>query len=91
MIRDTEFYRESVPWMTQGNCTDPSIDPEWFFPQNEIQTNPETKLALKMCETCPVRMECLAYAINNYPIDGIWGGMRHKQLKDIVRQLKEQR
>ena len=90
-IRDLAFDRESVPWMAKGNCTDPSIDPDWFFPDSEHENNIEQRMALDMCKTCPVKMNCLAYALNNWPVYGIWGGMRNKQLKDLARQIKEQK
>lgn len=90
-IRDLDFHKESVPWMKLGNCTDPSIDPDWFFPESENENNIHQKMALEMCRACPVKMECLGYALKNWPIYGIWGGLRNKQIKDIARQLKEQK
>lgn len=89
MIRDSEVYYESVPWMKDGNCTDPSIDPEWFFPESEHYNNQTTKVALKICSTCPVKRECLEYALSHWPIYGIWGGLRTKQLKELAKQVKE--
>jgi hypothetical protein len=35
-------------------------------------------------------MNCLGYAIKNWPVYGVWGGMKNKDIKDIVKQLKEQ-
>ena len=88
-IRELQFDKESTPWMKDGNCTDPSIDPDWFFPDSEHENNLEQRIALDMCKDCPVKMNCLGYALKNWPVYGIWGGMRNKQLKDLARQIKE--
>ena len=89
-IRDLDFKVESAAWMKDANCTDPNIDPDWFFPDSEHPTNLEQRAALSICQNCPVQMNCLGYAIKNWPVYGVWGGMKNKDIKDIVKQLKEQ-
>lgn len=61
-------------WMAQGKCaTDRSINPEWFFP-----SHPDIfgwgATATRICQDCHVRYQCLEYALNEHPLDGIWGG-----------------
>jgi WhiB family redox-sensing transcriptional regulator len=43
-------------------------------------------MAKKVCRACPVRGECLAYAMDA-PIDhGIWGGMTERERRRYRRQ-----
>jgi WhiB family redox-sensing transcriptional regulator len=44
--------------------------------------------AKAICGGCPVTDECLAYALLNPTLSGIWGGMSHRQRKDIKRATK---
>jgi Transcription factor WhiB len=49
-------------------------NPEIFFPSNG---DPGTK-ARQVCAACPVRRECLQYAMEADEL-GIWGGMHRQQ------------
>lgn len=75
-------------WMIDANCTDPSIDPEWFFPETRSNGEGTTKIALGICESCPVKRECLEFAMTNWPVHGIWGGVRNKQLQQLAKGIK---
>lgn len=55
-------------WMDDAVCA--TTDPEVFFPEN-LGSAAEAK---KICATCPVVQECLAYALENGFDDGVWGG-----------------
>lgn len=57
-------------WATKGACR--NSDPALFFNQRK----PEPALAI--CKTCPVRLDCLAYATEHH-LHGIWGGTTAKQ------------
>jgi WhiB family redox-sensing transcriptional regulator len=37
--------------------------------------------ALKICEACPVRKECLRWALDTKQVWGIWGGLNYKQIR----------
>lgn len=39
--------------------------------------------AKRICRTCPVRKECLAYALINQEPNGVWGGYDYKERKHI--------
>jgi|LakMenEpi03Aug12_release.lakeMendotaPanAssembly.Ray.scaffolds.fasta_scaffold886794_2 WhiB family redox-sensing transcriptional regulator len=57
----------SMDWSSEAECA--TADPEMFFPsdfQQELQ-------ALSLCHTCPVKKECLVWALF-YEEKGIWGG-----------------
>ena len=75
----------------------PCMDaPEIFFAQDRIgrsfedaetalATDTRNRLAKKMCNDCPIRRECLSYAIANNIEYGIWGQTTPKERVRIRR------
>lgn len=59
-------------------------DPELFFP-DKIE-NQYSHLAKQICVKCPVRIECLTWALQNEEDFGIWGGFSPKERNDIKRR-----
>lgn len=73
---------ENLNWQENGTCASPKNRhaADWFFSKNF-----EEKYAAKnMCFTCPVRAQCLQWALEHRQIWGIWGG---KDEVDIRRAL----
>lgn len=71
--------RES--WWEQAACS--GIDVDVFYPlPNDAVT---TKQALQVCGRCPIRVECLQYAIRNRETYGIWGGTTERQRSPVLR------
>lgn len=61
-------------WMNRGLCTDE--DPEQFFPEGQAEGRRYGEAeAVRICLACPVRGECLAYALDNRIEFGVWGGL----------------
>lgn len=62
-------------WQDQGRCAGDSL-PEEFFPlKSETGTMKSAAwLVETMCESCPVRMACLASAVAFREPHGVWGG-----------------
>lgn len=89
MIRAVEFQFDPQFWMKEGACTDPSVDPEWWFPVNQHRKEYTTQVALQICNSCPVKAECMVYALDNWPMDGIWGGLLNTELKKINKTRKK--
>lgn len=52
-----------------------------FFPE----TTPEP-IAKRLCGECPVRAECLAYALDNGAV-GIWGGTSTKERRKMGQSM----
>jgi hypothetical protein len=71
-------------WTERALCT--QADPEIFFPP---KGSPGTE-AKQICTVCPVREECLAYAIEADEEFGIWGGLNRAE-RLHVRQALETR
>jgi WhiB family redox-sensing transcriptional regulator len=70
------------PWLVFGACRD--ADPNLFFPSNRE----ETEQALSICASCPVRPECLDYALEAGERFGIWGGLTEKRRRKLVLQAR---
>lgn len=41
--------------------------------------------AIKFCQDCSVRSECLEYAIKNEIVHGIWGGTSERERKQMMK------
>jgi WhiB family redox-sensing transcriptional regulator len=63
----------ATDWRAAGACL--SADPELFFPisKGEI-TDRQVTVALGVCAGCPVRQQCLDFAMRMTEAHGIWGG-----------------
>lgn len=58
----------SPDWRGSAACA--QTDPELWFPER----GGSPRNAKRVCRTCPVRWECLAYALTNDERHGVWGG-----------------
>lgn len=58
----------STDWEVQALCA--QTDPELFFPDIGDDNRP----AKRICRKCPVKNECLDYALQHQEPFGIWGG-----------------
>jgi WhiB family transcriptional regulator, redox-sensing transcriptional regulator len=58
-------------WMDSAGCA--GLPTDWFFPDRG-----GSGLAVRakaVCADCPVRQECLTFAVATGTADGIWGGL----------------
>jgi WhiB family redox-sensing transcriptional regulator len=73
---------DNLEWQRDALCADPnnkeSVD--WFFSKDPT----EKYSAKNMCFECPVRSQCLQWALEHRQIWGIWGG---RDEVDIRRTL----
>jgi WhiB family redox-sensing transcriptional regulator len=44
------------------------------------------RLAKSICSSCPVRQECLEYALSIPEPHGIWGGMNESERRRLVQR-----
>ena len=78
-MSDHTFDTASIPWSSDARCD--SADPELFFPRDGT----DNTLAKSICQTCPVRRQCLDYALETRQKYGIWGGMTEAQRRRLRR------
>lgn len=64
-------------WRLEGLCAE--TDPEAFFPEK----GGSTRDAKRVCAGCPVRLECLEYALGNDERFGIWGGLSERERRRV--------
>jgi len=70
-------------WMVQGLCyCASSVD---FFPS----TGAGVDAARRVCMQCPVREQCLDYALRNQIDHGVWGGASERERHRILRRRKQ--
>jgi WhiB family redox-sensing transcriptional regulator len=70
---------ETEPWTERALCQE--TDPEAFFPDK----GESTREAKRICHSCPVKDECLGYALTHGERFGIWGGMSRRE-RDALRR-----
>jgi WhiB family redox-sensing transcriptional regulator len=66
-------------WPSRGACRD--IDPETLFVVGAAQHK-----AKAICMGCPVRMDCLADALDSRAEFGVWGGMTERERRTLLRR-----
>jgi WhiB family transcriptional regulator, redox-sensing transcriptional regulator len=64
-------------WQHRARCRNIGID--LFFPES-TDVDTITK-SLGYCNACPVKVECLQWALEEGVAHGIWGGIRLDDLK----------
>ena len=70
-------------WHQHGACR--GADPNLFFPER----GESVKEAKAVCARCPVRAECLDYAMENHEVVGIWGGLSARERRQLSRTRRE--
>ena len=73
--------RSDSSWAAQGQCRD--LDPDGFFVQGADQRQVKA-----LCAACPVRIECLADALDNRIEFGVWGGMPERGRRALLRRRR---
>lgn len=58
--------------------------PDAFFPEGQEINGPVARWAKAMCQVCPIRRQCLAYA-TKWESEGIWGGKTPKERRPLDR------
>jgi WhiB family redox-sensing transcriptional regulator len=69
-----------MSWEHQARCSE--HDPDLFFvPRVALERRAKT-----ICSRCPVKLECLAFALNSRMEFGIWGGLNEKERRSMLRR-----
>lgn len=73
-----------LSWMDAGLCA--QTDPEEFFPD---KGGGGTRQAKRTCAACDVTTECLAYALADPSLEGVWGGTSLRERQAMRRKARE--
>jgi len=76
-VVQSEYAPGDESWRQEALCAE--TDPEAFFPEK----GGSTREAKRVCVGCPVRMQCLEYALDNDERFGIWGGLSERERRRV--------
>ena len=65
------MFQDDQTWAAQAACA--TVEPDQLFGKGAEQRD-----ARSLCFSCPVRMECLAEALNSESSFGVWGGLTER-------------
>jgi WhiB family redox-sensing transcriptional regulator len=68
-----------LTWQQNAVCAE--VGSELFFAEKGEAWH--VKQAKKLCAGCPVRQECLEYALENGERFGVWGGLSERQRRAL--------
>lgn len=69
-------------WHSRGLCRQyPELD--WF--PSTAGWSADTETVKDICRSCPVQDECLAAAVADLSLTGIWGGTSHRERRRMRR------
>lgn len=68
------------PWAAYAACR--QADPDLFFPAE----GDDAAVALRICRGCPVRAECLEWALDSRVRYGVWGGTTERDRRRLQRR-----
>lgn len=75
-----------MQWMKKALCKGKT---EMFFPNEEESRGSAYgmyMIAKKICKECPVRSECLRYALDEQLFFGVFGGKTPRERRDMYRE-----
>ena len=70
----------NMTWRDEAACRDE--DTAIFFPVNDAGAS----RAAAICAVCPVREQCLEFALQTRQSDGVWGGLTEPERRRVRRQ-----
>jgi WhiB family redox-sensing transcriptional regulator len=79
-LTDTAFDAAQEGWRAHAACRDADVNT--FFPTTDEEAEP----AKAICATCPVRLECLEFALATRQEDGVWGGLTETERRRVRRR-----
>lgn len=71
---------EERPWAWYASCRE--ADADLFF-EGSVEATAEAR---RICSGCPVRQECLEWALDTRVPYGIWGGLTERQRRRLLRR-----
>jgi WhiB family redox-sensing transcriptional regulator len=82
------IHRWEYGWQWRAACR--GEDSSLFFAPNHLELKEERssreRRAKAICAVCPVRIECLEYALRIREPHGIWGGLNEPERRQMIRE-----
>lgn len=75
--------RTDIGWRQDAACRD--LETNIFFPNTDADAGP----ARQICDVCPVREQCLEFAMATRQEDGVWGGLTEAERRRLRRRRRE--
>lgn len=69
----------TMPWAEQAACR--GVDPDQLFVAGAAQHR-----AKRICDRCPVKLDCLVEALDNRIEYGVWGGLTERQRRVVLNR-----
>lgn len=93
-----DIYTDMPDFTEFGSPVCSQVDPELFFPRDvyDYKGNPlrgtyeNAQYAKSLCGSCPYKMACFSYAMQNPELGGIWGGTTDVERINARRRLRRQ-
>ena len=77
--------RQDEAWKDHARCVDTAVD--FWFPGRGATNLVEQR---KFCAPCPVREQCLEYALEHNIKFGVWGGLSERERRRLALRRKPQ-
>lgn len=71
------------PWRKDAACISKFDDPAYDWFPSKYRSYP-AQAAKAVCRGCPVRQDCLQYALDQDERGGIWGGLNAAERWDLL-------
>lgn len=77
-----ELFFEGPPgdWTLQASCRGLGAGLLDFF----AEEREDWKACKQVCKSCPVKQECLSYALKTRSVYGVWGGLDQRELRHAL-------
>jgi WhiB family redox-sensing transcriptional regulator len=81
-----------IGWQHRAACRGEQTS--LFFPDNPLEDRTARRAreakAKAICAGCPVRDECLEYALRTREAHGVWGGMNEYERRALLRERSQE-
>ena len=81
-------WDEDIDWQTRAACR--GADANLFFAPTHQETKEERiareDQAKSVCAVCPVREQCLSFALATRETHGIWGGLNESERRRMLER-----
>lgn len=91
--KSIQLYKELTEQIIDEGDVPCQQAPDVFFIDKGDHQGPEKiRMSKQLCDSCPLRLLCLEYALEAKERDGIWGGLTYNERKALKRnRIKRER